>query len=67
MIRPLPEKPGETVVIQLSLQDAKGDARQNLRLQPRDVITVEHTPATVALEAVKIIRFGVGASLTPLF
>lgn len=67
VIRPLPEKPGETVVIQLSLQDAKGDARQNLRLQPRDVITVEHTPATVALEAVKIIRFGVGASLTPLF
>ena len=67
VIRPRPDVPGETVVIQLSLQDAKGDARQNLRLQPRDVISVEHTPATVVLEAIKIIRFGVGASLTPLF
>ncbi|MFP6769200.1 MAG: SLBB domain-containing protein [Planctomycetaceae bacterium] len=65
VIRPVPESGGQTAVIQLSLQDAKGDARQNLRLQPRDTISVEHTPATIVLEAVKIIRFGLGASLTP--
>ena len=65
VIRPLPGDSGQTAVIQLSLSDAKADARQNLRLQPRDTISVEHTPATVVLEAIKIIRFGLGASLTP--
>jgi polysaccharide export outer membrane protein len=67
VIRPLPEDKGETAVIEVSLQDAKRDASRNIRLGPRDLVTVEHTPATVMLELVKIVRFGLGASLTPLF
>jgi len=66
VIRPVPETDGQTAIIQLSLSNAKANARQNLRLQPRDTISVEHTPATIVLEAIKIIRFGLGASLTPL-
>ena len=66
VIRPVPETDGQTAIIQLSLSNAKADAHQNLRLQPRDTISVEHTPATIVLEAIKIIRFGLGASLTPL-
>ena len=64
---PLPDGNGRTAVIEVSLQDAKRDASRNIRLGPRDLITVEHTPATVMLELVKIVRFGLGASLTPLF
>ncbi len=67
VIRSLPDGTGETAVIEMSLHDAKRDATRNIRLQPRDVVTVEHTPATIVLEAIKIVRFGVGASLTSLF
>ena len=67
VIRPLPEGNGQTAVIEISLHEAKRDASRNIRLGPRDLVTVEHTPATVMLELVKIVRFGLGASLTPLF
>ena len=67
IIRPMPEGNGETAVIEVSLNDAKRDASRNIRLGPQDLVSVEHTPATVLLEMVKIVRFGLGASLTPLF
>ena len=67
IIRPLPDGSGRTAVIEVSLYGAKRDARQNIRLGPRDLVTIEHTPATVLLEVVQIVRFGLGASLTPLF
>ena len=67
VIRPLPDGEGQTAVIEVSLSEAKRDASQNIRLGPRDLVTIEHTPATMMLELVKIVRFGLGASLTPLF
>jgi len=66
VIRPLPDESGQTAVIEISLSEAKRDASRNIRLGPRDLVTIEHTPATVLLELVKIVRFGLGASLTPL-
>ena len=53
----------ETAVIQVSLRQAKRNSSANLRLAPGDVVSVEQTPATVVMEALTIIRFGVGASL----
>ena len=66
VIRPLPDGTGRTAVIEISLNEAKRDASRNIRLGPRDLVTIEHTPATMMLELVKIVRFGLGASLTPL-
>ena len=53
----------DTAVIQVSLRQAKRDSKANLRLSPGDVVSVEQTPATVMMEALNIIRFGIGASL----
>ncbi len=56
----------ETVVIQVSLRQAKRNSAANLRLSPGDVVSVEQTPATVVMEALNIIRFGISSSV-PLF
>jgi len=61
-----PDQPGRTAIIEVSLMRAKRNAAENIRLQPQDIVTVEHTAATVVLEAIQIIRFGVGASLNNL-
>ncbi len=66
VIRRLPQFDGPKV-IQVSLAAAKTDGRSNLRLAPGDVVTVEQTFATVVLDTLKIIRFGIGASLGALF
>ena len=56
----------ETVVIQVSLRQAKRNSAANLRLSPGDVVSVEQTPATVMMEALNIVRFGISSSV-PLF
>jgi protein involved in polysaccharide export with SLBB domain len=56
----------DPVVIQVSLRDAKRSADSNLALGPGDVVSVEHTPATVFMEGLNIIRFGINGS-TALF
>ena len=53
----------ETAVIQVSLRQAKRNSAANLRLAPGDVVSAEQTPATVVMEALNVIRFGIGASL----
>ena len=53
----------DTAVIQVSLRQAKRNSAANLRLSPGDVVSAEQTPATVVMEALNIIRFGIGASL----
>lgn len=53
-------------VIQVSYRDAKRSADSNLRLGPGDVVSVEQTPATVLMDVVNIVRFGVTGS-TQLF
>ncbi len=49
-------------VIEVNLRAAKHSDDWNIRLGAGDVITVEHTPATVFMEALQIIRFGINGS-----
>lgn len=65
VIRPQSDGTGEAV-IELSLQKAKHNREENLRLQPGDIVSVEHTPATMLVEAIKSIPFSFGASM-PIF
>lgn len=55
----------QPAVIQASLRKARHDENHNLLLSPGDFVSVEHTPATVIMEALQMIR--VGASVNPLF
>lgn len=58
----------DTAVIQVSLKEAKRNSQANLRLAPGDAVSVEQTPATVMMEALNIVRFGLTGSLPiPLF
>lgn len=62
-----PTPDSKSIVIQASLSKATHDARQNVRLAPGDIVKVEHTPATVLMEAFQLIRVGVSSNLNPLF
>jgi polysaccharide export outer membrane protein len=53
-------------VIEVSLRKAKHDPKENLRLQPGDVVSVEQTPATMFVEAIRILPFHMGATI-PMF
>ena len=53
----------DTAVIQVSLRQAKRNSQANLRLSPGDVVSVEQTPATMLMEALNIVRFGISSSL----
>ena len=54
----------EPVLIKASIRKAKRDGSENLRLMPGDVVSVEQTPATILLDAINVIRFAIGASVT---
>lgn len=61
------QMPGqERVRIQCSLAKAKRNPIDDIRLAAGDVVQVEHTPATVLLEALQIIRFAVTSSVSPI-
>jgi len=62
-----PTPDAQPVVIQASLWKAKHDPRHNIRLAPGDIVSVEHTAATVVMEALNVIRVGVSGSVNPLF
>lgn len=64
VIRQLDGTP-EPSVIECSIRRSKFDLDHNLRLAPGDIVSVEHTPATVVLEALNIMRIGLSASLNP--
>ena len=64
VIRKTPE--GQFVTIEASLGEAKGSPVENLVIAPGDIVSVEQSAATVALDVVNFIRFGVGTNL-PLF
>ena len=53
----------ETVVIKVSLANAKQSARENLRLSPGDVVSVEQTPMTVILELFKRASMNFGGTI----
>ncbi len=54
---------GQPAVIQASIRKAKYDEAHNLLLAPGDFVSIEHTPATVIMEVLQMVR--VGASLNP--
>lgn len=56
---------GQPSVIQCSIARAKHDPTHNIRLAAGDAVSVEHTPATVVLEALGLIRLGF--NLNPFF
>ena len=56
----------QPIVIQASLWKAKHDPNHNVLLAPGDTVSVEHTVATVVMEALNMIRVGVTSSLNPL-
>lgn len=57
----------EPVVVEVSIREAKRNGEVDLLLSPGDVVSVEQTPATVILDAVRMLNFGVGASLGTVF
>ncbi len=63
--QPTPES--KSIVIEANLSKASHDPQHNIRLAPRDIVKVEHTAATILLEAAQFIRVGVSSSLNPLF
>ncbi len=62
VIRPLSNS-HDPAVIQLSMREAKKSGNSNIKLGPGDVVSVEQTPATVLMEMLQIIRFGVNSSV----
>lgn len=66
IVRQLPNQQ-QPVVIETSIRAAKRHGEMNLKLAPGDIVSVEQTPATVLIDAIMLIRFGVGASLGTFF
>ena len=58
---------GDPAVIEVSIRKAGQSDRSNVRLGPGDVVTVKQTPATVFLEALQIVRFGLSGSVGTFF
>jgi polysaccharide biosynthesis/export protein len=57
----------QPLVVEVSVNDAKRDGRENLLLQPGDVISVEETPVTAMVDAFKnFFRIGFNSAI-PLF
>ncbi len=66
VIRRLPSQK-EPIVINVSVSEAKASGDANLRLAPGDLVSVEETPLTAPLGAMKsFIRFGMSSTI-PLF
>ena len=68
-IRVIRRVPGraEPITIGVSVREAKSNGKANMRLGPGDLVSVEDTPTTIVLDALKsFIRFGV-SSTVPLF
>ncbi len=63
------QKPGQPnpAVIQVSLKRAKRQAGENILLMAGDIVSVEQTPATILMDAIRLINFGIGASLGTIF
>lgn len=52
------------VVIKASLYRAKRDPAENIRLEPGDVVAIERTPLTIAMDMIG--RVGMGFTMNPL-
>jgi len=57
----------QVATIRVSLNEAKQNPEENVRLAPGDVVTVEHTAVTMITDTLgKLVRFGMSASM-PVF
>lgn len=54
-------------IIHTSIRQAKRNLDANLRLGPGDIVSIEQTPATVLMDGLRLIQFGIGASLGTFF
>jgi len=61
-----PTPDSKPIVIEANLAKATHNPQHNVRLAPGDIVKVEHTPATVLMEAFQIIRVGITSSFNPL-
>ncbi|MFK7818408.1 MAG: polysaccharide biosynthesis/export family protein [Planctomycetaceae bacterium] len=59
-------KQGDPINIFIKLTDAKVSEQSNILLAPGDIVSVEQTPGTITLDALRIIRFGVSSRLDQL-
>jgi polysaccharide biosynthesis/export protein len=57
----------EPALIETSISEAKRNGHADLRLQPGDIVSVEQTPSTVVMDAIRLLNFGIGASLGTIF
>lgn len=62
VIRQLPDQ-NEPSLIVCSLNNAKRNGDEDIRLAPGDIVSVEQTPQTAFFEVIKLIGFGVSGSL----
>jgi polysaccharide export outer membrane protein len=62
VIRKYPES-NQTAIVNVSISDAKRHEINNIRLAPGDVVSVEQTPSTVIIEALRFMNLGFGATL----
>ncbi len=61
-----PNAEGHKTIL-VSLSKAKKSSAENIRLQPGDMVSVEHTPTTVVSDIItRVIRFGMSATV-PMF
>ncbi len=65
VIRNVPDE-GGSAIVEVSLKAAKRDAKENVRLAPGDVVTVEQTPVTMMMDVVHAVGFTLGSSV-PMF
>lgn len=56
----------DPAVIEVSLRNAKRIGRDNVRLEPGDVVSIERSAGTAVWDAINIVRFSLGSSV-PLF
>lgn len=59
-----PTTSGNPIIIKLTLNEAKRSERSNILLAPGDTVSVDQTWATLLMDALRIIRFGVSSNLT---
>jgi polysaccharide export outer membrane protein len=65
VIRRPPER--DPYVIEVSLRKAKLNASEDIALSPGDTVSIEQTAATVLMDVVQTVRFGIGASVRTIF
>lgn len=54
---------GRLTTIGIDLERAKADPAEDVRLAPGDLVSVEHTPATIFWELIHTVRVGLSASV----